>query len=234
MPGRRRDDVRDALPELPSFSLEREGEPERHGRPGGFCHVASYALRARLPDGARSERFVYDAIERPRLDAVVIAAHFRDAAGVRHVYLRSAVRPPVAMRPRDQWAFAEAPTLGSLWETPAGLVEPDERSPEGLRASAARELAEELGFEVAPSAMRELGPSSFPSPGVIGERHFYFAIEVDPSRRGTPTEDGSVLERQASVVAIPLARALDAVRAGEIEDAKTELALRRLAEQTAS
>lgn len=226
--------MRDTLPALPSFTLEAEGAPERHGRPGGFCHVASYALRATLPDGTSSERFVYDAIERPRLDAVVIAAHFADAAGVRHVYLRSAVRPPVAMRPREQWPMPEAPTLGSLWEAPAGLVEPDERSPEGLRAAAARELAEELGFDVAPSALGELGPSSFPSPGVIGERHFYFEVEVDPALRQTPSEDGSVLERQASIVAMPLARALDAVRSGAIEDAKTELALRRLAEQAAS
>ena len=54
--------------------------------------------------------------------------------------------------------------------------------------------------------------------------------EVDPTALVPPIEDGSVLERQATLVTVTLQDALALVRAGEIEDAKTELALRRLAE----
>jgi ADP-ribose pyrophosphatase len=46
----------------------------------------------------------------------------------------------------------------------------------------------------------------------------------------TPSEDGSPLERGASVVHLPLDELLAACRSGAIEDSKTELALRRFAE----
>ena len=79
-------------------------------------------------------------------------------------------------------------------------------------------------------ALAELGPSTFPAPGMVGERHFYFHVEVDPACISVPTEDGSALERGAVVAAIPVDAAIDLCRRGEIEDAKTEVALRRLAE----
>jgi ADP-ribose pyrophosphatase len=195
-----------------------------------FLRVRHVVLRARLPDGTESEPFHYDTVDRKALDAVVVAPHYRDAGGVRFVYLRSAFRPPVALRPEDAWPMPELPTLGGLWEVVAGLVEADERSEQGLRMCAARELEEELGAQVPVDAVKQLGPSTFPAPGVIGERHFYFHVEVDPTALRSPSEDGSVLERQASIVAIPLEEALTLVRVGAIEDAKTEIALRRLAE----
>ncbi len=216
-------------PALPAHSLilveERPaGEP-------GFLRIRRVTLRARFEAGGESAPFVYDVIDRDRLDAVVIAAHFRDASGRRHVFLRSALRPPVALRPLSVRPFPEPPWLGALWELPAGLVEVDEQSPEGLLACAARELREELGVEVPASALRPLGPSSFPAPGMVGERHYYFEVEVDPRVRVTPTEDGSALERDAVIFSLPLEEALARCRTGEIEDAKTELGLRRLAER---
>lgn len=187
-------------------------------------------MRARYEDGSVSEPFEYDSIERSRLDAVVVAPHFRDAEGVRHVFLRSCVRPPLVMRREGASPVPEKDTLGNLWELPAGLVEEDERTPEGLKRCAARELLEEVGFEVDPSAMLPLGPSTFPAPGIVGERHFFFHVEVDASLRITPPEDGSALERHALVVPVRLDEALALTRTGDIEDEKTELALRRLAE----
>lgn len=188
-------------------------------------------LRLRYPDGTVSAPFVYDTIHREALDAVVIAAHFRDDGGRRWVYLRTAVRPPVRQRPMASRPFPERPSLGQLWELPAGLVEPDECSPDGVRRCAARELREELGFVVAPEQLVALGPSTFPLPGAVGERHYFFEIEVDPAARRTPAEDGSVLERRAIIAAVPLADALRLVAAGRLEDAKTELGLRRLADR---
>ena len=118
-------------------------------------------------------------------------------------------------------------------EVPAGLVEVSEQTPTGVVRSAQRELAEELGFEVPISALNALGPSAFPCPGVIGERHFFFEVSVAPSTRSEPGLDGSALEHFGSVVDVSLSEALDMCRNGQIEDSKTELALRRLAEKLA-
>lgn len=216
------------LPSPPPHTLLRDETPVPPGPP--FLDVRRAMFRLRFANGEISEPFAYDTVQRERLDAVVIAAHFRGEDGRRHVYLRSALRPPVATRPIEVRPFPEEPELGSLWELPAGLVEVDERSPEGLVACVTRELHEELGFDVDPARVLPLGPSSFPAPGMVGERHYYFHVEVDPARRGTPLEDGSPLERHASIVSAPLAELLDLARAGGLEDLKTELALRRLAE----
>jgi len=220
-----------ALPPLPRITLIRESVSRSEDQSAkAFLHVDRSVLRAQFESDEPSESFTYDIVARERLDAVVIAAHYTDEHGRRMVYLRSALRPPVALRPKEVWPVPERDDLGGLWELPAGLVETDERSAEGLKRCAARELQEELGFEVDPEKLQSLGPSSFPAPGIIGERHFYFHVQVDPARRVEPSEDGSVLERNATILAVPLDEALDLARSGMLEDAKTELALRRLAE----
>jgi ADP-ribose pyrophosphatase len=219
-----------ALPSLPKTTLSIDRDRSEHAPHGAFLTLRRLELRAQFSDGAVSEPFFYDLVMRKSLDAVVIAPHFRDESGARKVLLRSALRPPVAFRPREIWPVPERATLGGLWEFPAGLVEPDERSEEGLRRCAVRELYEETGADVPLESMQPLGPSTFPAPGIIGERHFYFHVEIDPAALVPPVEDGSVLERQASLVTVTIEDALALVRAGELEDAKTEIALRRLAE----
>jgi ADP-ribose pyrophosphatase len=219
----------ETLPALPRIDLviEKDRSPRSTQ---GYLNIRRLDLRAKFPDGSESEPFTYDIVQRNALDAVVVAPHFRDAGGTRRVLLRSALRPPVALRPREVWPVPERPTLGGLWEVPAGLVEPGERSERGLRECAARELYEEIGATVDADAVQPLGPSTFPCPGIVGERHFFFHVEIDPAALVTPAEDGSVLERQAAIVTVSLEDALSLIRAGEIEDAKTEIALRRLLE----
>ncbi|MFW5740749.1 MAG: NUDIX hydrolase [Myxococcota bacterium] len=196
----------------------------------GFIRLRRRMLRTQAPDGTCSEPFPYDEVVRRALDAVVIAAHFEDEQGVERVYLRTALRPPVALRSRDQSPIPEPVDLGHLWELPAGLVEANERSEDGLRRCAARELAEEIGFHLPPEAMLPLGPPTFPAPAIIGERHFYFHCVVAPHQRGRPAGDGSALELQATVTAVSVDDALQLTRLGEIEDSKTEIGLRRLRE----
>ncbi len=186
---------------------------------GGFLNLSRVDLVVNYPDGTDSPPFPYDIASRSALDAAIIVAYYAEAA-VRFVYLRSAVRPPCALRALPP----EHP--GALWEVPAGLVEPGEDP----ATTAARELGEELGFAADASAMRALGEWTVPVPGMIAERNVFYSIEVDPRTRATPTEDGSALERAAAICAIPLSDALHHCRTGAIRDAKTELALRRLAE----
>lgn len=215
---RERVDARAELPHLERTVLDevadRSADETRH-----FLDVRRLDLALVREDGARSVTFRYDIVDRRALDACVMVAHAVIGETV-FVYLRSAVRPPVALRPI-------APKLdGALWEVPAGLIEPGE-SPQ---AAARRELEEELGFAVALEALVPLGPPAVPAPGFIGEIHHYFHVRVDPSRRAPPAGDGSPLEDGALVVCVPLDHALAACRAGAIPDAKTELALRRLVE----
>jgi ADP-ribose pyrophosphatase len=199
----------------------------------GFLRLIRRRYRVYYPDGTQSPPFLYDAIERAAIDAVVIAAHFVNPAGERRVYLRSACRPPLTMRDRAHSPLPDEACDGALWELPAGLVEPSERSAEGVVQAAQRELLEELGFAVPLASLHPLGPSTFPAPGFIAERHFFFEVTVDPYSRGEPELDGSALERFGAVVDVSVDDALALCRSGVIEDSKTELSLRRLAERLA-
>ncbi len=205
------------LPSPLAITLELVGD-ERDA-PAGFLRLRRLRLVARYPDGSTSEPFLYDVVERPALDAVVIAAHFR-RDGETWVFLRSAVRPPL-------WARDIEPrTGGEMWELPAGLVEPGEE----WRAAGARELEEEIGVRVPPESLTPLGPFGFPAPGMIGEIHAYFRVEVDPASVSTPQGDSSPLERNGQVAVLPVGEVLALCARGEIRDTKTELALRRLVE----
>ncbi|MEO8180331.1 MAG: NUDIX hydrolase [Deltaproteobacteria bacterium] len=207
--------------------------------PAGFLRLVRRRLRVKFPDGSRSDPFSYDEVDRRAIDAVVIAAHFVTSSPVttsgpsqaaqRGVYLRSALRPPLRFRDPARSPGGSGET-GALWELPAGLIEPGEQSTGGVLRAACRELREELGFLALEMDFQMLGPPVWPSPGVLSERLFFVQLEVQPERREEPSLDGSALERHGKVVAVPLERALELCRAGRIQDAKTELALRRLAE----
>ncbi|WP_394839369.1 NUDIX hydrolase [Pendulispora rubella] len=202
----------------PAIQIRVDPEDSPHTTPP-FLQVERHRLVADFPNGTTSEPFSYDLVRRRALDAVIILAHHTHPTGEVHVFLRSSVRPPILFRDDP----APSPVL---WELPAGLREPDESPP----VAAARELHEELGVEVDPADLHELGPWIYPAPGFIGERQIFFHVEIDPIARQTPLEDGSPLERHATILDIPLREALDLARQGLLPDGKTELALRRLAE----
>jgi ADP-ribose pyrophosphatase len=213
------------LPPLPRISLRvARDRTSESSATGGFLNVRRIDLVATAPDGRDSPPFRYDVATRASLDAVVMAAHYVDG-GVHQVFLRSAVRPALAVR--EVWQKRCPPHDGALWELPAGLIDGDESPAE----AAARELAEELGFELAPASLVPLGHPVFPAPGFIAEMHYFFHVQVDPGKRLTPSEDGSALEKDASIISVPLGEALEHCRSGAITDAKTELLLRRLVEE---
>jgi ADP-ribose pyrophosphatase len=197
--------------------------------PAGFLWLVRRVYRLAYPSGRISAPFTYDAVDRKARDAVVILAHC-NIEGQRHLFLRSAQRPPLSLRLERVSPVPET-HAGNLWELPAGLVEETEASDlEGVRRAAVRELAEELGFRANPNQLQELGPSVFPAPGVLAERQFFYCVEVNPSERQSPTLDGSSLEEEASVVLISVKAALEMCRNGELPDSKSELAIRRFAD----
>jgi ADP-ribose pyrophosphatase len=222
------------LPAAPEVTLEIVGDRTKTSKcDEGYLRVRRLDLRARWkgrPDP--SEPFEYDVVERWNPDAVAVLPHF-DKDGVRHVVLRTCIRPPAAMR-REGYVegappLPDAAMHGVLWEIVAGLVEKDERTADGLVRCAVRETEEEIGVVVDPAAVRALGGPIFPSAGVVGELIYFYECEVDLSKRRDPGGDGSPLEAHAVIVDLPLARALEACDAGLVPDAKTELALRRFA-----
>jgi ADP-ribose pyrophosphatase len=216
-----------SFPEIRLTLLEDLSPPDQQG----FLRLVRHRYRASYPDGTVSAPFVYDAVERDAIDAVVIVAHFLAADGKPWLFLRSAFRPPLTLRSRAHSPLPDEACDGHLWELPAGLVEAAERSPTGVAHAARRELLEELGFDVGVEALSPLGHSTFPAPGFVAERHFFFEVRVDPKARREPELDGSPLEHFGAVIELPLSQALELCREGKIEDAKTELALRRLQEK---
>jgi ADP-ribose pyrophosphatase len=101
----------------------------------------------------------------------------------------------------------------TLWEIPAGTLEPGEPPDH----AAVRELAEETGYQAA--RWRKL-TAFYPSPGILSERtHLYVAQELTPGP--THPEPGEQLTPHVVAWSEAMAWALE----GQIHDAKTLVAL---------
>jgi ADP-ribose pyrophosphatase len=101
----------------------------------------------------------------------------------------------------------------TLWEVPAGTVEPNEP----LLECAKRELTEETGYTAAKWTSRGY---IFASPGVLDEKlHLFFAEELTPGQQKLEADE------TIEPVTIPLSRAIEMVLSGEIKDAKTVTSL---------
>jgi ADP-ribose pyrophosphatase len=197
----------------------------------GFLHVRRRRLRNRYADGTTSREYPCDVVERPGFDAVAVLAYERTATGAQ-VLLRRCLRPAVYFRQGRQPPLpGDRPRL-FVWEAVAGVLEPGDVGEAGLVHRAAEELREEAGLVVSPDAIVSLGAAFFPSPGILSERIYTFAVETRLDARGAEHElegDGSPLEDRPLVRVLPLDEALAACGRGELEDAKTEIALWRLA-----
>ena len=101
----------------------------------------------------------------------------------------------------------------TLWEVPAGTLEPGEP----LEACARRELLEETGYTADRWAYRGF---LYASPGVLDEKLHLFVAEGLTPGQAAP-EPGEELE----TVTVPLAEAVRMCLSGEIKDAKTVTSL---------
>ena len=198
----------------------------------GFVRVRRLVLQNEYADGTRSRDYRYDCAERDAMDAVGIVLYHQppDEPGTVLVCLRSAIRPPLALRPGYSLPIDGENGDPTMFEIPAGLVETDEKGEAGLRACSARETMEEVGIDVLADHFGRLGPAACLSPGLMGEKIHFFCAEVDPATAIAPGEDGSPVEERAVVEWVPIDEAIAACADGRIADLKTEVALFRLRE----
>lgn len=97
----------------------------------------------------------------------------------------------------------------TLWEVPAGTLEPGEP----LEAAARRELAEETGYRAGRWTYRGY---LYASPGVLDEKLHLFLAEDLTAGEARPEADEDL-----HPVPLPLAEAVRMCLSGEIRDAKT-------------
>ncbi len=87
-----------SLPKIQLELLEDLSPPDQTG----FLRLVRRRYRATYPDGSESVPFVYDAVDRSAIDAVVIAAHFVGSDGAHAgvpAQLLSPRRSPCAIAP---------------------------------------------------------------------------------------------------------------------------------------
>jgi ADP-ribose pyrophosphatase len=198
----------------------------------GFLRLKRYRAQNRRDDGSASREYDLDLVDRPTLDAVAVCAYARTRTGVQ-VLTRAGLRPAAMFRPAERAALPE-PKYLLVEELVAGVLEVGERGLPALQHRAAEELFEEAGLRVPAEQFSTLGGPFFVLPGIVSEKIHLFSVEVPrgegPSEWPAPGEgDGSPLEEGALLRWRELGPALSACEEGEIEDAKTELAFRRLA-----
>ncbi len=204
---------------------------EIHGLEGGFMGVRRLHLCNRRDDGTRSPPFICDFIVRPKgVDAVVVAIWNRGEDGTVDVLVRAGLRPALAVgRPASSLPVPDRQPYLLFTEVVAGIIERGDAGEAGIRRRAALEVGEEAGYSVDPDAMKFLGAGTFPSPGSMPEKFWLLSVEIaDRKEQGYAMGDGSPMEEGATTRWVGLDDAIRACVAGTIEDAKTELVLRRL------
>lgn len=195
-----------------------------------FVRLRRLRLRHRYANDQCSPSYSFDVIEGPFADAVAIVLYNIDSEGKVWVGLRRGVRPSIYLR-KDNPAKAGLDTLPRLTylELVAGGIEYEDLDTIGINGRAALEVKEEAGYEVEAEELVSLGAGTFSSPGFGMEKLHYRAVKVNPSEGVEPEGDGHPLEEVGDFQFHELSQAISWCRGGEIEDAKTEVGLYRLA-----
>jgi ADP-ribose pyrophosphatase len=195
-----------------------------------FVRLRRLRLRHRYDDGLYSQPYIFDVIEGHFADAVAVVLYYIDEDGKVCVGLRRGVRPSIYLRKNNpaKVSLDGMPRLTYL-ELVAGGIEYRDLDSIGINGRAAIEAKEEAGYEIEAEELVDLGRGSFSSPGFGMEKIHYRAVKVDPRVGTEPEGDGHPLEEVGDFQFYELSKALSWCRSGEIEDAKTEIGLYRLA-----
>jgi len=205
------------------------------GKEGGFLGIRRLRMRNRYTSGELSKQYLCDFLVRPYgLDAVAVAIYQRVGDEVR-VLLRAGLRPALALgRSTAPIPIPDDKEYLLNTELVAGIIENDDKGEAGILHRAAEEVHEEAGYRVPAASVFLLGGPILPSAGTIAEKLWLAAVELgDSDVAEIPGGDGSPMEDGAQISWMELDAAIAACVAGEIEDAKTEIGLRRLKDHLA-
>lgn len=220
---------RDPSGDLRIVDYEVSSEEEL-GR-GRFLRLRRVNLRNRRADGSLSPPYSCELVDRPRhgTDAVVVGLWRRRADGGVEVLLRQGLRPALRFGRTERLPLPDAGPYLLLTEVVAGILEDEDVGEEAVLRRAAIEAYEEAGLHLLPSAFQRLGGKVFPTPGMAPEGFHLVHAEVPPGAlTSEPAGDGSPMEEGSQQRFVPLEEALALCERGELEDAKTEILLRRL------
>jgi ADP-ribose pyrophosphatase len=192
----------------------------------GFVHVRRLKVRNRRADGSHSPVYRVDVVDRPRLDAVAVLVWRKGPSGL-EVLTRQNLRPAAYFRKDKVPPVPDGREHLFCEEIVAGLLEPTDHGEAGLKHRAAEEVFEEAGFKVAATAVQLLGPPFFVAPGIISEKIFLAAVDVTGLEGTEPAGDGSPLEEGGAPTWRSTQALAAAIASGQVQDAKTELALAR-------
>jgi ADP-ribose pyrophosphatase len=193
----------------------------------GFLRLRRLRCQNRRADGSVSPVYRVDVVDRPRLDAVAVLVYRRSASGL-EVLTRKNLRPAAYFRRGKEMVVPDPVSYLRVEELVAGVMELEDKGEEGVRRRAVEEVREEAGYEVAPGEIQLLGGGFFVAPGIISEKVFPTAVDVTGKRARPPEGDGSPLEEGTELQWRPIQALLAACRAGEVPDAKLEIAITRL------
>ncbi len=196
-----------------------------------FLHLRRIVTTVAGVDGSTSAEGTWDFVERAAgVDAVVVLVFRRGPGGV-EVLLRRGLRVPASLGRPEHARGPGRRAACFVEETVAGVAEPGEHGPEGLRERARSEVHEEAGIELPSARLSPLGAPLWESPGVWAQVLHYFAADATGVPVAAPRGDGSPFEALAAIEWHALDHAIARVaRDGrEIGDLRTELGLRRLA-----
>jgi nudix-type nucleoside diphosphatase (YffH/AdpP family) len=174
-------------------------EVARERRFDGFLSVDEVELRVEGDDKTQKRQIV------ERGDAVGVLLYAPD----RRQFLVVRQLRAATLRHGEPW----------LVEIVAGAID----AGEGPEEAAVREVEEEVGYR--PRELRALG-ALYPSPGGLSERIWTFYAEIsDADRTG---EGGGIEDEQVEAVWLDVQEAYRQLDAGELRDAKTQIALLKM------
>lgn len=196
----------------------------------GFLRLRRLILRNRYEDGSASQPYNCDIVTRRQPDAVAIVLYEQDASGEIRVLLRRGIRAPIVLRQEMDHRGRDEPVAKTIYELVAGVLEDEDIGYPGVDHRACEEAREEAGLAIGAADVASLGGSFFPSPGITPEKVYLARCRADLDDRGEAEGDGSVMEEGATAEVFELREAIRMCRRGEIQDAKTEIGLLRLAD----
>jgi ADP-ribose pyrophosphatase len=200
----------------------------------GFLQIRRLRARNQRADGSVSPMYRIDVVDRPRLDAVAVLVYRSRRDGSLEFLTRDNLRPAAHFRKDKVPSVPDGRSHLVCEEIVAGLLENSDVGEAGVLHRAAEETAEEAGFRVKPESIELLGAPFFVAPGIISEKIFLCAVNVTGLTQTMPDGDGTPLE-EGGRMRWRLAEELQgACLKGDVQDAKTELALNRFVSRLGS